>query len=356
MRVRESRPSGFRFRFWTWDLKQHGVYYLKRNRAATSRLTHHVSRPHMNQLDASRIQAQLTTRTFGRNLIVLSQTGSTNDVAKERAVAGAPEGVVVLADEQTAGRGRMGRRWLAPPGTCLLCSILFRPDLPPAQAQRLTMLCALAMADAVEDVAGLRAWLKWPNDLIVKIQGQSPKSKDQSLKPKDQSPRIKAQGPRAKAQGWRKLAGVLTETSMVGLQGPDLKAQGPESESAGWRLEYVVVGIGVNVNVAPQDLAGLALDATSVLAETGRKADRAALLATLLAGVEVRYARLQAGESPHAEWATRLATLGQHVEVITSEGKVVGAAEAVDEDGALLLRTSDCVLHRLTAGDVTLAG
>lgn len=324
-------------------------YHISHITFRALRFTHHVSRPHMNQLDASRIQAQLITHIFGRNLIVLPQTGSTNDVAKERAVAGAPEGAVVLADEQTAGRGRMGRRWLAPPGTCLLCSILFRPDLPPAQAQRLTMLCALATADAVEDVAGLRVWLKWPNDLIVKIKDQSPKPKDQSLKPK-------AQSPRAKAQGWRKLAGVLTETSVVGPQSPDLKAQSPKSESADWRLEYVIVGIGINVNVAPQDLPGLAPDATSVLAETGREAGRAALLATLLAGVEARYARLQAGESPHAEWATRLATLGQHVEVITSEGKAVGVAEAVDEDGALLLRTPDGVLHRLAAGDVTLAG
>jgi BirA family biotin operon repressor/biotin-[acetyl-CoA-carboxylase] ligase len=303
----------------------------------------------MNQLDASKIQAQLTTRIFGRNLIVLPQTSSTSDVAKERAVAGVPEGAVVLADEQTAGRGRMGRRWSAPPGTCLLCSILFRPDLPPAQAQRLTMVCALATADAVEDVAGLRVWLKWPNDLIVKTKDQSPKAKGQRS-------RAKGQGPRAEAQGWRKLAGVLTETSVVGSQGPDLKAQGSKSESAGWRLEYVIVGIGINVNVAPQDLAGLAPDATSILAETGREVDRAALLATLLAGVEARYARLQAGEDLHAEWAARLATLGQHVEVATSEGRIVGLAEAVDEDGALLLRTSDGVLHRLVAGDVTLAG
>jgi BirA family biotin operon repressor/biotin-[acetyl-CoA-carboxylase] ligase len=321
--------------FGTWDLKQHGVYFIKRNRAAISRLTHHVSYTYMNQLDALKIQAQLTTRVFGHNLIVLPQTGSTNDVAKERAMVGALEGTVVVADEQTAGRGRMGRRWLAPPGTCLLCSILFRPDLLPTQAQRLTMLCALAVADAVEDVAGLRVWLKWPNDLIVKI---------------------KAQGRKLKTQSWRKLAGVLTETSVAGSQSPNLKASSPNPGSAGWRLEYVIVGIGVNVNVAPQDLADMALDATSVLAETGREVDRTALLATLLTGVEARYARLRAGESPYTEWAIRLATLGQRVEVITSMGKVVGVAEAVDRDGALLLRTSDGVLHKLVTGDVTLAG
>jgi BirA family biotin operon repressor/biotin-[acetyl-CoA-carboxylase] ligase len=301
----------------------------------------------MDQLNASRIQSQLATRIFGRNLTVLPQTGSTNDVAKEQAVQGAPEGAVVLADEQTAGRGRMGRHWLALPGTCLLCSILFRPDLPPTQAQRLTMLCALATADAVEGVAGLRVWLKWPNDLVVR-----------------------AQGPKPKAQGWRKLAGVLTETSVVESQRPKAKGQsprvksqipkakgqGPKAGHAGWRLEYIVVGIGVNVNVAPRDVADLAPGATSILAETGREVDRVALLATLLAGVEMRYARLQAGESPHTEWAARLATLGQRVQAVICGEKVTGVAEAVDEDGALLLRTSDGALHRLTAGDVTLSG
>lgn len=288
----------------------------------------------MDQLNASRIQAQLATRIFGRNLIVLPQTGSTNDVAKERAVQGAPEGAVVLADEQMAGRGRMGRRWLAPPGTCLLCSILFRPDLPPTQAQRLTMLCALATADAVEEAAGLQVWLKWPNDLVVKTKSQTPKPKP---------------------QGWRKLAGVLTETG-VGASIVNSESRIPNPELADWRLEYVIVGIGVNVNVAPQDMADLAPDATSILAETGQEVDRITLLATLLAGAEMRYARLQSGESPHTEWAARLATLGQRVQAATSGGKVTGVAEAVDEDGALLLRTSDGALHRLMAGDVTLTG
>ena len=262
----------------------------------------------MNRLDLSSVQAVLTTRTFGRNLVFLPRTGSTNDVAKDLASQNAPEGTVALADEQTSGRGRMGRHWSAPPGACLLCSILFRPRLPPTQAQWLTMLCAMAAADAVEQVAGLRAALKWPNDLIVK------------------------------SQNWKKLAGILTETGIIGEQ-----------------LSFVVVGIGVNVNVAPRDLPTLSPDATSILAETGREVDRAALLAALLAGVETRYTRLQAGKSPHAEWAARLATLGQPVEATVSEGTLTGVAESVDEDGALLLRTPDGELHRLMAGDVTLA-
>jgi len=262
----------------------------------------------MDILNPSQIQTALTTQVFGRNLVILPRTGSTNDVAKGLAAQGAPEGAVVVADEQTAGRGRMGRRWSAPPGACLLCSILFRPDLPVTQAQRLTMLCAVAMADAVVQVTGLQAALKWPNDLIVR------------------------------SPNWEKLAGLLAETGVRGEQ-----------------LEFVVVGIGVNVNVGVEALPSLAPGAASILAQTGRETDRAALLTALLAGVEARYARLQAGEDPRLEWSARLATLGQVVEAATSDGVLTGVAESVDRDGALLLRTPDGRLHRLVAGDVTLA-
>jgi len=269
----------------------------------------------VDELSEGQIKTALTTRAFGCNLVVLSSTGSTNDVAKGLAARGASEGTVVVADRQTAGRGRMGRRWLAPPGTCLLCSILFRPDLPPAQAQWLTMLCALATADAVEEVARLRVALKWPNDLIIESRIPNPES------------RI-----------WRKLGGILTETEVTGE-----------------RLEFVVIGIGINVNVPPDVLPTLAPDATSVLAEIGQPVDRVALLATFLDGVERRYESLRTGESPYREWAARLGTLGQPVEATVFEEVVTGRAESVDEDGALLLRTSDGALHRLVAGDVTLA-
>ena len=277
---------------------------------------------HMDQIDPSRIQAALTTRVFGRHLVALPSTGSTNDVAKDLAAQGVPEGTVVLAEEQTAGRGRMGRRWMAPPGTCLLLSILFRPHLPPAQAQRLTMLCSLAAADAVEQVAGLRVSIKWPNDLVVKAQG----------------PNLKSQVSKPQSQTWEKLAGVLTETGVLGE-----------------RLEFVVVGIGINVNVEPVVLPTLAPGATSVLARVGQPVDREAMLVALLSGVERRYEMLRAGAGPHREWVARLAMLGQPVEAATSDGVLTGVAESVDEDGALLLRTPAGALHRLLAGDVTLA-
>lgn len=265
----------------------------------------------MDRLDSSAIEGALATKVFGRQLVVLCSTGSTNDVAREMAIQGALEGLVVLADEQTSGRGRMGRRWVAPPGTCLLGSVLFRPSLPAACAQQLTMLCSLAAADAISQVAGLSVALKWPNDLVVCV----------------------AEG----AQNWKKLAGVLTETAARGAT-----------------LEFVVVGIGVNVNVDPTELIALAPDATSILAETGRWTDRTALIAAFLTRVEQRYRALQAGIGPYREWAARLATLGRCVRVTTPGEAVVGVAESVDEEGALLLRVSNGQVRRFLVGDVTL--
>lgn len=264
-----------------------------------------------DHFDARALGALLTTRTFGRNLIALQQTGSTNDEAKELARQGADEGTVVVADEQLAGRGRLGRSWLAPPGTCLLCSILFRPLLHPTQASWLTMICSLAAADGAKLVGGLSVSLKWPNDLIV-LAGTTGDC------------------------GWRKLAGILTETALVGD-----------------RVEFAVVGIGININVPAEMLPDLSPEATSILAETGRRASREELLAKTLEGIETRYERLRKGESPFSEWSSRLATVGRQVEVVTSQGVLAGLAEGVTEDGELLLRATDGTLHHLAAGDVT---
>lgn len=267
----------------------------------------------MDDLLPHRIERWLTTRWLGRRLVHLERTGSTNDVASDLAARGAPEGTVVVAEEQEAGRGRLGRRWLAPPGTCLLCSLLLRPTgLAPERAAQLTMLTALAAADAIADLSGLRAALKWPNDLIVEGHAQT-------------------------SHSYRKLAGLLTETALTGA-----------------RLDYAIVGIGINVNVPPQDLALLAPDATSILAETGQRLERARLLAALLGQAEARLERLRAGDSPVAEWAGRLAFLGQPVEAQTPTGRLTGVAESVDEDGALRLRLADGRLERLRAADVSL--
>jgi BirA family biotin operon repressor/biotin-[acetyl-CoA-carboxylase] ligase len=268
----------------------------------------------MKSLTNEGINEKLKTRVFGRTLLLLPSTGSTNDVARALAEGGAPEGTVVLAEEQTAGRGRLGRPWNAPSGTCLLFSILFRPEIPLAHLGQLTMLCALAAADGITKETGLEAQLKWPNDLIVAAAD----SDCQSL-------------------AWRKIAGLLNE-----------------AEADGERIAYCVVGLGINVNVPRASLPDLAPDATSILAETGSTADRSALLAAILHGVEQRCEALREGTSPRHEWARRLATLGRPVEAVAGELTLSGVAEAVDEDGALLLRTADGELHRLLAAVVSL--
>jgi BirA family transcriptional regulator, biotin operon repressor / biotin---[acetyl-CoA-carboxylase] ligase len=273
----------------------------------------------MNQLSSTSIAAALSTQRLGRPVLYFPRTGSTNDVAHERAAAGAAEGLLVIADEQTAGRGRLDRRWWAPPGSSLLMSLLLRPALPPDQAGQLTMCLGLAAVEAIEAVTGLRPALKWPNDLL--LEG-------------------------------RKLGGMLTELRLNGE-----------------RLDYAVLGLGVNVNVTfdegrttndenssslvirpSSDLANTAISLSMVL---GHPADRLALLAALLARCEAWYERALAGESPHAAWAARLDTVGRRVTVATTTGSVAGMAVGVTREGALLVRDDDAAEHVIWSGDVT---
>ena len=261
----------------------------------------------MERLSVESIEKGLATAFVGRRIIYHRSIGSTNDVAKGLAAQGTPEGTLVIADEQTAGKGRLGRRWLAPPGTSLLISLLFRPELAVHQAQRLTMICSLAVVEAIEAVTGLAAAIKWPNDIVV--------------------------------QG-KKAGGILTELGATGE-----------------RLDYAVVGLGLNVNLdfgAVEAMGELAATATSLSQELGREVSRLALLWRILESVEGRYRRLQAGELPHDEWASRLITLHNHVLVDTPQGAVEGWVEGVDADGALLLRTHCGEHQRVLAGDVTL--
>jgi BirA family biotin operon repressor/biotin-[acetyl-CoA-carboxylase] ligase len=238
---------------------------------------------------------------FGANTHYLAQVGSTNDVAKTLANEGAPEGTLVITDEQTAGRGRMGRRWLAPPNTALLVSLLFRPTLHATEANRLTMVVGLAAAEAIEAVTGLPVQVKWPNDLLV---------------------------------GGAKVAGILPESGLVGDE-----------------LEYVVVGIGINVNMdeMPTETVEWAYPATSLLREMNRPVDRLALLCELLAHLNRWHRSLHAHKLDRA-WTERMVTLGQQV---TAEG-LEGVAELVDRTGALWVRQQTGWLVRLTAGEATL--
>ena len=260
----------------------------------------------LSELSVESIKRGLKTELIGQSVVYYSSIGSTNEVLKELAVQGAPEGAMVIADEQTGGKGRLGRKWLAPRSTSLLMSLLFRPDLPPSQAQRLTMVCSLATADAIEGLTGLSVGLKWPNDIFIR---------------------------------GKKAGGILTE-----------------SGTTGGHLDYVVVGMGLNVNLAISTLPELRGMATSLSQELGRGVSRLELLRKTLEGIETRYNSLRRGESPHEEWAARLINLGRQVQVTTPQGVLAGWAEGVDADGALILRTPDDQCRRILAGDVTLRG
>ncbi|MBN1889063.1 MAG: biotin--[acetyl-CoA-carboxylase] ligase [Thermoflexales bacterium] len=255
-------------------------------------------------LSQESIERALTGVEFVRRVVYLPQVGSTNDVAQALAADGAPEGTLVIADEQTAGRGRLGRQWWAPAGDNLLLSLLLRPALPPLQALRLTMAAGLAAAEAIEQTSGLAARLKWPND--VWLNG-------------------------------KKAGGSLAETRL-----------------AGERLEYAIVGLGLNVNADLSQHAELAALATSLRMESGQQQDRRLILRALVESFAAWYGDISSPRLREA-WARRLITLGQQVEAWAGQQSIRGLAEAVDEDGALLVRTANGRLHRLSAGDVSLS-
>jgi len=247
------------------------------------------------------------TRVIGRNLHVFRETASTNDSVEKLARDGVREGVVVFAEAQTRGRGRLGRRWVSPPGKGLWFSVLLRPALRPDEVTRLTILAANALVRTLRTHTGLHPAVKWPNDVLLR---------------------------------GRKVAGILTELSA-------------EVD----RVQHVVLGIGVDVNLAPHDFpADLRKTATSLRSECGRTCDRAALAVALLRELDRDYERLAAGEfeAIATEWEAACTTLGRDVQIRVGDRRLAGRAEALDPDGALLVRTEHGRLERVTGGDLTL--
>nr|MBI3614413.1 biotin--[acetyl-CoA-carboxylase] ligase [Nitrospirota bacterium] len=243
-------------------------------------------------LNREAIQALLRTKKFGRTLHVLQETTSTNQEAMKLAQQGAPDGTVLVAETQTAGKGRLGRSWYSPPGENLYCSVILRnrpADDLAGWLSVLPLLSAVAVARAVQRVNDLKPSLKWPNDILV---------------------------------GDRKLGGLLCESS---LSGPS--------------TTFVVVGIGLNVNGSregfPEDIRDLA---TSIAAETGRQCDRASLLAAILLELEL-YSEALPTRPPDTflgEYARLCATLGRRVRVSLSEGQIIeGLADSIAPDGSL---------------------
>ena len=261
-----------------------------------------------DELSAASVREALATRYVGRNLIYLDSTTSTQDRARWEAEAGAPEGTTVVADEQTAGRGRFQRSWVSPRGRAIYLSLVLRPR--PAELLKLNMVASLAVARAVRAVTGLEPQIKWPND--VQLSG-------------------------------KKLAGMLVDTAM--------------QEGS---VDYAVVGIGLNVGLDPSQHPEIADIATSLSWELHSPVQRLPVLSALLLYLEKLYESVKRGESLLAEWKPCLGTLGQSVRVTwpgDAEKKSLveeGIAEGVDEEGALLLRRADGSVARVIAGEVSL--
>lgn len=250
-------------------------------------------------LDVARLESALAGLRLGHPIVFYPAIASTNTRAGELAREGAAEGTMVTTDDQTAGRGRIGRTWKSLPGQQLALSLILRPAFP---RHFLMMASALAVADAIETVTGLRAGIKWPNDVLV---------------------------------GDHKVCGILIESSD----------------------EYAILGMGINVNgslAADPDLASRAMTLEQA---AGHPVSREAIVAELLWRLDPLYETLQTGgeaaqQAIHDAWRARLAMLGRRVVIRQDSAAREGIAEGVTDGGALLLRRDDGTVDTITWGDV----
>jgi BirA family transcriptional regulator, biotin operon repressor / biotin---[acetyl-CoA-carboxylase] ligase len=258
-------------------------------------------------ISADGLHAMVQTRVMGRQAVrVLQETDSTNLQAKIMAGRKAAEGTLIVADAQTLGRGRRGRTWHSPPGRNIHASLILRPKLAPSQAPQVTLMAAVALARTLEVSAALDAKIKWPNDVMV---------------------------------GGKKIAGILTEIST-------------DMES----VDYVVVGFGINVNIRkseiPEEIRPIA---TSIYMEKRTETSRTHLLCDLMENIEAAYDLLNGqgfGPVMH-QWRSMTDIIGQRVCVDVMGRRRTGTVEAVDDDGVLILKDDQGVLHRILSGDVT---
>ena len=255
------------------------------------------------------LAARIDTKTVGRRILCFDALDSTNTYAKKAAQEGAADGLVVIAAEQTGGRGRLGRAFHSPKKGLYLTALL-RPDLPGAAVMPVTALAAVAATAAVERTCGLRPGIKWTNDLVL---------------------------------GGRKLAGILTELGLEGESG---------------RVQYIAVGVGVNVNEDAADFPPeLAPIATSLALETGAPVSRLALAAALIEELDKAYAALGGDLGVYRRaYRENCVTLGREVRILGGGAERRGLAEDVDEDFGLIVRRTDGARETVRSGEVSVRG
>ncbi|WP_338106638.1 biotin--[acetyl-CoA-carboxylase] ligase [Mordavella massiliensis] len=259
-------------------------------------------------LSVAEIESRISTRWAGRNVSSFRETDSTNVQARRLGEAGAPHGTLVAADAQSGGRGRRGRQWESPPGRDIYMSLLLRPQIPAAQAPMLTLVMALAVADALREQTGVDARIKWPNDIV--------------------------------ARG-RKLCGILTEMS-ADMDG----------------VRYVVIGVGINVNGTgfPEEIQERA---TSLALESGRRFLRPALIAAVLEKFEARYDKfMKEGDLSglRDDYNALLVNVGEQVRILEPGHEYNAISSGINGKGELLVTREDGRQEAVFAGEVSVRG
>lgn len=258
----------------------------------------------------SELVSRMKTKRLGRQVVFLSETDSTNKQAKRLAEEGAPEGTLVVADMQTAGKGRRGRSWQQSPGTMVSMTLILKPAFAPDKASMLTLIAAHSVAGAIKAATGLPAGIKWPNDIV--IHG-------------------------------KKTVGILTEMSLS-----------VEQDS----IHYVVVGIGINVNIRefPEEISDMA---TSLYLECGRRISRAGLIAEVMERFERDYGTFLQTEDLSGileEYNAHLAGMDREVRVLDPAGEFTGISRGMNRSGQLLVEKEDGSVVHVYAGEVSVRG
>ena len=258
----------------------------------------------MEPLNADIINIFLEPSMFSKNIVIHNNLPSTNDTAKEIFKQGAADGTVILTEEQSAGRGRMDRQWVSPYGKNILMSLLLKPSIQVEKAYSLTLALAVASIDALNMMTGLNAMIKWPNDIYLKR---------------------------------KKLGGILTEFRLKGLS-----------------IEYVILGLGLNVDWCPDQKT--LFPSTCIKKEFGKELSRNQLVGNILLKYDNLYYRILNNEVEafHKRCNELSLVSGNNVSISAQEEMIRGKAVGIDVDGALLVKGADGEIKKVLNGDVSL--
>ena len=257
---------------------------------------------------AREVQSRLETKRMGKEIRYFSTIGSTNQYAKKIAEEGAASGTLVIADEQTAGKGRRGRSWVTPPGETIAFTLLLRPKLSPDRVSMVTLVMGLAVAKAVNTLYPLKAGIKWPNDVVI---------------------------------NGKKLCGILTEMSAEVMH-----------------VNHIVIGVGINANMTsfPKELSRIA---TSLKLELGRDVSRAELIAQVMAEFERLYEKFEEDGDLRAvseEYNALCLNAESMVRVLDPNGEYTGTSHGINALGELLVETESGQVRNVYAGEVSVRG